>query len=294
MMRVIYMLLCFLLLLCYACANKNGDKTEKSIVIQEETKPFLTKEQQVLKNSQQLEEQKNAYSMRMYNILNRAILKANPHLKKERYETHYEEFEDSLSTVTIRISIGHLFSEKERHLLIARSDMGEIYHNIYVIKKNDIETVLENKHWKITYISDTIQDINGDNLKDFVINGYGSSGCCLKAFSEVFILKKDNRSFSDRYHFINPTFSPKEHLIKGICYGHLGETEMYKYKWNEEAIDTIEFISFQKNKLGEKTGNIIRSNKRFWIEKGKKDIIVTKIPKEYREIYGFDWFMGKI
>ena len=40
------------------------------------------------------------------------------------------------------------------------------------------------------------------------------------------------KTISNNFEFINPTFSPKEKIIRGVCYGHPSETEMYKYKWN--------------------------------------------------------------
>ena len=45
------------------------------------------------------------------------------------------------------------------------------------------------------------------------------------------LIHRDNllalNTFSKNFEFINPTFSPKEKIIRGICYGHPGETEMY-------------------------------------------------------------------
>jgi len=78
------------------------------------------------------------------------------------------------------------------------------------------------------YINDTIRDINGDGFNDFVVNWYGSNGCCLKAFSNVYLLRPDKKIFSNNLEFINPTFSPTEKIIRGVCYGYPGETEMYK------------------------------------------------------------------
>ena len=102
-----------------------------------------------------------------------------------------------------------------------------------------------------------IQNINRDLLKDFVVNWYGNTGCCLKAFSNVYLLRTAQKTFSNNFEFINPTFSPKEKIIRGICYGHPGETEMYKYKWNHEKVDTLEYISDEKNEQGAKIGKVI-------------------------------------
>jgi hypothetical protein len=34
----------------------------------------------------------------------------------------------------------------------------------------------------MTYVNDTIKDINGDSLNDSVVNWDGVTGCCLKGF----------------------------------------------------------------------------------------------------------------
>jgi hypothetical protein len=144
----------------------------------------------------------------------------------------------------------------------------------------------------MTYVNDTIRDINGDGLNDFVVNWYGASGCCLKAFSNIYLLQHDKKAFTENFKFINPTFSPKEKIIRGVCYGHPGETEMYKYKWNGEQIDTLEYVSYEKNDKGEKTGKILISTDRPDGDKFKTLRVLNSVPKEYRKIEGYDWFTG--
>ncbi len=75
------------------------------------------------------------------------------------------------------------------------------------------------------------------------------------------LIHRDNllalKAFSKNFEFINPTFSPKEKIIRGICYGHPSKTEMYKYKWNGETIDTLEYISYETDDQREKTGKVM-------------------------------------
>jgi len=92
------------------------------------------------------------------------------------------------------------------------------------------------------------------------------------------------------FEFINPTFSPKERLIRGVCYGHPGETEMYKYKWRGEQIDTLEFVSFEKTAKGVKTGKIIISDRRPGKNNSNVLKILNSVPDEYIGIYGYEWF----
>ena len=132
----------------------------------------------------------------------------------------------------------------------------------------------------------------GDGLNDFVVNWYGSTGCCLKAFSNVYLLRQDKKAFSENFEFINPTFSPKEKIVRGVCYGHPGETEMYKYKWNGEKVDTLEYVSYERNEKG-KTGKVIISTDRPYGEKFKTLKVLNSVPTEYKKIEGYDWFTGK-
>jgi hypothetical protein len=114
----------------------------------------------------------------------------------------------------------------------------------------------------------------------------------LKGFSVVYLLRPDKRSFSQGFQFINPTFSPKEGIIRGVCYGHPGETEMYKYRWNGEAVDTVEYIYYEKNNKGQHTGKLIVSNDRPYRDNHKALRRLTAVPTEYKKIEGYDWFTG--
>ncbi len=142
-------------------------------------------------------------------------------------------------------------------------------------------------------MNDTICDINGDGFNDFVVEWYGSNGCCLKAFSNVYLLRPDKKTFSDNLEFINPTFSPTEKVIRGVCYGQPGDTEIYKYKWNREILDTLEYVSYEKNESGEKTGKILITKNSPYEDKGKIIKRLKSIPNEYKNIYGYDWFTGE-
>ncbi|MEZ4988408.1 MAG: hypothetical protein R2795_25850 [Saprospiraceae bacterium] len=56
-------------------------------------------------------------------------------------------------------------------------------------------------------------------------------------------------------------------------------------------MDTIEYVSFEKNENG-KTGKIIISTERPYYEKFKILKILNSVPIEYININGYDWFTG--
>lgn len=286
-MQIRYFIGIFLCILCFSCA-KNGE-TKKKNSVHEEVKPVLTDEQQ-------WQEEIKKDSILLQKVLDSAVYQVKLHRNEEVFTTRYAEVRDSFPFAKVDITLGKLFSEKHKHAIIRRATSGEIHYNIFHVSDDEVKEVLYHEQWEITYVSDTIRDINGDKIKDFVINSYGSSGCCLKAASQVYLLQDETQKFAEVVGFTNPTFFPKEGVIRGVNYGHPGETSMYTYKWNGAVVDTLEFVYFQKNPKGEKTGKIIRSNKKFYFDKSKDrvDQVLHKIPKEYRNIYGYDWFLGKI
>ncbi|MCD8044658.1 MAG: hypothetical protein LUH10_16615 [Tannerellaceae bacterium] len=194
----------------------------------------------------------------------------------------------------VEIDLQYHFTDKKPHLLIRRLTPQDVYIDIYAKNDDAFQRVLSHEQWIFTYVNDTIRDINGDNRRDFVVNGYGSSGCCLKAFSDVYLFNDDETTFTDGFEFINPTFSPAEHIIRGVCYGHPGETELYKYKWNGMQVDTIEYVFFEKDILNPEIRKVIISNNLPY--SGNQNVLkrLNDVPEEYKEIVGYDWFMGDI
>ena len=249
-------------------------------------------EKEYLEKRKKIEEQNEIDSLRLDNVLNDALKIANENINKEKFYKKYEVLFDSVFNVYVEINLDYHFTKNHPHLIIHRCDIGDIYIDIYYKNENKFEKVVSHKQWSLTYTSDTIRDINGDGLKDFVVNWYGNTGCCLKAFSNVYLLRSDKKTFSNDFEFINPTFSPKEKIIRGICYGHPGETEMYKYKWNGERIDTLEYVFYEKNDNGEKTGKIIISD----TPPNYNNKILKRlnsVPNEYKKIENYDWFANE-
>lgn len=249
------------------------------------------KEKERLMKRGEIEEQDYADSISLDKVLQDALKIANQNINKDRFIDKYVVSPDSIP-VNVEINLDYHFTKVNPHLIIRRSEPGAVYIDIFSKDDNKYEKVVSHEQWTMTYVNDTIRDINGDGLSDFMVNWYGSSGCCLKAFSNIYLLRPDKKSFSDNFEFINPTFSPKEKIIRGVCYGHPGETELYKYKWNGEQIDTLEYVSYEKNDKGVKTRKIIISTDRAYADGFKISKILNSVPTEYRKIEGYDWFTG--
>lgn len=286
-------ILTLVLLSTLVSCGQQKDKKKIPVVTTDTLQTSIDKkEKERLERSKEIEEQDYADSIRLDRVLQDALKIANQNIKKDKFIMKYEVSPDSIP-VSVEINLDSHFTKTNPHLIIRRNEISVIYIDIYRKGERKFEKVVSHEQWTLTYVNDTIQDINGDGLKDFVVNWYGASGCCLKAFSNVYLLRQDKNAFSENFEFINPTFSPKERIVRGVCYGHPGETEMYKYKWNGEKVDTLEYVSYERNEKG-KTGKVIISTDRPYGNKFKTLKVLNSVPTEYEKIEGYNWFTGNL
>ncbi|MGB1040134.1 MAG: hypothetical protein ACPGVD_04615 [Flavobacteriales bacterium] len=223
--------------------------------------------------------------------LKKALDKAK---KKIHLNNYYKKFlhktSDSLYEIQVSISVKKVFGNKRKHLIIKRG-VDEYYKvNIYSISGKEIIPVLKFELEDHTYMSDSIFDVNGDNLKDYVVNWYGASGCCPRYRNSVFISKK-NGGFESEIDFINSTFYPKDKKILGMTYGHPGEVSLYKLKWKGVKIDTIEYINIDTSSNRETP--FFKTKVDYWGQKDIEKIPLEKLPKEYENI-GDGWFYEEL
>ena len=86
---------------------------------------------------------------------------------------------------------------------------------------------------------------------------------------------------------MNPTFFPKEKIIRGVKYGHPGEVGLYKYKWDHLQVDTIEFIyPYLKE-----DGKFIKTKTQQYRPTKEDGIVLNSLPKEYKSIESIEWFL---
>ncbi|WP_447635993.1 XAC2610-related protein [Flavobacterium microcysteis] len=291
-MKTLSHLLTLAFLAIFLSCQKQSDKNSGIVVTDTlQTNPDK-KEKERLAKERDIED-RDKDSIGSDNVLADALKFSVQNISKNRFYKKYEVRPHNEYTVKVEVSLDNHFTKLDSHLIIRRIGPDGTYIDIYSKNGTSFKKVLAHQQWTLEYVNDTIRDINGDGLNDFVVNWYGSSGCCLKGFSNVYLLRSDKKTFSNDFEFINPTFSPKEKIVRGVCYGHPGQTEMYKYKWRGETIDTLEYISYEKNKKDEKTGKII-------ITKGQpyKDNLTLKrldsVPGEYKKIESYDWFTGNM
>ncbi|HEX2607489.1 MAG TPA: hypothetical protein VHK91_08920 [Flavisolibacter sp.] len=180
---------------------------------------------------------------------------------------------------------GYLFEPTTQHL-IARRTLHGVLSYLDVFRKEggrfirQIRVSLDDR----SYVSDSVFDANGDGFKDFLICTYSSAGCCRRNVYQVFLSQRSGTEFSTGYTFMNPTFYPREKLIRGIYYGHQGQVPIYTFAWKGPRIDTLEFIYPDTS----------HSHSYYKIMKGIGGRQYLKeLPKEYLTLKDLDWFMGE-
>jgi hypothetical protein len=216
-----------------------------------------------------------------------AMILAKANIQTDNYFKEYKtQPDDSSYVVTVNLTIGHLFSNNQRHLLIRRQVPWCEYLDLYLITDNELKSVITREQGDLTYINDTIRDINGDGFNDFLVHWYPASGCCRRDVYNVYLNQSDKGTFTSDYKFINPTFSPTEKIIRGVEYGHPGEVGLYKYKWTGLQVDTIEHIYPDVNKKGQ----FIKTRKGSYRPTEKDGEILNAVPQEYQKIESYEWF----
>lgn len=224
------------------------------------------------KTPQQIEEERMqdiADSINMVRTLEFALKIADKQKTKDNY---------ILQSDSLNIRYGYIFSPSIKHLIVNRTFQYGVNADIYKLQDNNFVKVCSKDMAPLAYIGDTIQDVNGDGRVDYLFHWYPMSGCCLRDIYDVY-LQKPNGDFADEQEFINPNFSAKEKIIRGLCYGY--GAPLYKYKWNGYKVDTIEYIYFPDSKNG---NHFIRRKHEDETEKGE---IIKQLPDEYKKIgYG--------
>jgi hypothetical protein len=232
----------------------------------------------------QLEKEWHLDSLKDEAVVNDVITYINSN-KLTKADKQLRMWKDTSTSVHIRL--GKLFSKNLRHLILRSHVDWRMILYIYRIESTGKMIREIRDDWSdLTYIGDKVTDINGDGVNDFIVNWYPSSGCCARNNYHVYLYQK-NETFSPYFDLINPSFFPKERIIRGVDYGHPGEVPLYKFKWNGVTLDTVEYI-YPADTL----------KKKFYLvhhygdeDNPLKRKTLSAIPKEYVKIDGYDWFI---
>lgn len=183
---------------------------------------------------------------------------------------HIQEDQFFMKTDSFEISIKNHFNRHVKTVKAITLHYFDRYTDIYQIAGDTISTLLEAES-TCTY-ADTIFDVNDDGLADLLIYHSSLNGCCRREIFDTYLQKPDG-TFNEMIELMNPVFSPKEKVIRGLAYGH--DHTLYKFKWKGFTLDTIEYIHPPTDTAAT---YVIRTNKYDDLTKG--DTLPT-LPKEY-------------
>lgn len=196
----------------------------------------------------------------------------------------------SKEVVNSELLFGNLFNTKQKHLITRRYFEHECFLDVFVCEDDSFRLLFTHLQDDLTFIKDTIFDTNGDGLKDYVVCWYPSAGCCRRNIKSVYLLQQDTISFSNEIEFVNPTFSQKERMVRGVEYGHPEEIGLYKFKWNLNQVDTIEYI-YHNQKVN---GEFVRVTYTGLPNQKSDSTTLKSLPGEYKNIDDLDWFLEAI
>jgi hypothetical protein len=143
---------------------------------------------------------------------------------------------------SIKIQTGFLFDKKQLNYLIQFHRNTTVFTRIFEKLNDKFIPILSINDWDMEFVKDTLFDVNNDGFSDFVIETYGTSGCCLKRTDFVWIYDAKNHRFNMAYDFLNPEYFPKIKTMISLSYGHPNEVHYCQMKWRANKLDTVEFI----------------------------------------------------
>ncbi len=273
-------LILMILAILLSCDN-TANQVKKSIVEHKSIPSSKSKEDLSSEDKRrQIEQEIKIDSLRLEIAMNDAFKIAKKAFKRDNFKKKYElQPDDSSFSIHIEISIGNLFNDSRKYFLLRRQSPWATYLDLFEVKNDRTEKLMEREQGAMTYIRDTIFDVNGDGFKDFLVHWYPASGCCERDIYSVYLNSPNKSKFAKEFEFINPNFFPKEKIIRGRSYGR--NAPLYTFKWIGYKVDTIEFIYFPDPKSG---NQFIRRKSDDENEKGEK---IKKLPAEYEKLgYG--------
>ncbi|GAB4093390.1 hypothetical protein GCM10028786_23170 [Flaviaesturariibacter terrae] len=220
-------------------------------------------------------------SLRLVPVFDSALAFAQRH-PPTRFRHRYSAITaDSLWNVTVSLHQSHLFVAGKTHLQVTVSIPGSVRVRFYEREGEHLRLLLATG--TDDPVSDTLRDVNGDAVNDFLLSDYSSAGCCPRERYHVWCYGPSTHRLGPEQEFFNATFLPAQHTILGFGYGHPGDVEVYTLRWHGTATDTAEY----GEPIGDRPGYfrmMTRQANGSFAEHQRKGL-----PLAYRSMKGYDW-----
>jgi hypothetical protein len=248
---------------------------------------------------QDWEEQGNKLRDTNYRFLNKILNKVLKIAEKHKSNSQYKGTIDTsvyhFKNMYANFQFGNIFSADRKHLLVRRfiNEYGgyqtSLFSEIYILKDNHFEKLVSDTA-NIGYSEDTLQDINLDGYKDYVVSQYSGTGCCPRDARVAYLYNIRNGKF-EIVDLFNPEFDNTNKLIYEMDYGSPGLVSLEKSKWKGLTKIRVESISptYFQNRIDsfEKPYTYTKT-----IYPSEKLLILKEVPKEYKKLQNFEYFIG--
>jgi hypothetical protein len=190
--------------------------------------------------------------------------------------------------VNSELHFGNFLTSNHKHLLMNRFYEDECHIDLFLFENDKFTNLISHVQTNYSYERNAIYDVNGDELNDLVIFWHPSASCCRSNIQSVYLARKNEQSFEMAIEFVNPTFSFREKIIRGVEYGQPEEIGLYKFKWCKNQVDTLEYIFHSRDK----NGGFIKINYSNIKNQESDTTYLAKLPNEYKNINEIDWFLS--
>ncbi len=128
---------------------------------------------------------------------------------------------DSVSMTDVEINYDFHFTKAYPHLIIRKRSATDVGIDIFERMDERFKKVASYKISLNEHTGDSIYDVNSDGTKDFVMSRYGTSGCCLKAFSKGLSVPDREKNIYRRYrvcksYILSPRENGERYLLRAV------------------------------------------------------------------------------
>lgn len=285
-----------IVLLSLSC-NTEASKDSPSQADTEITKTDTLLKQNITTEDLEEEQRKladsNSYYLNL--ILDKVLQTSKKYKNRNLYSGSIDTSVYHFRNVHATFLVGNVFSKDRKHLLVKRfiNEYGgfgtSLFFDIYTLKENQFKKLISDTA-NIGYTQDTLEDINADGFKDFIVSQYSGVGCCPRDDRMAYLYNNKNGSF-EAVNLFNPEFDYKHNTVYEMDYGYPGEVSIEKSVW--KGLTKILVESLSPNHFENRMDSFVKPYSYIkTVYTGEKTIILKDVPNEYKKLNNFEYFIS--